>query len=327
MEANGAMLEVNNLQMYFLVTKGFLKRKVAELRAVDGVSFSIAKGETLGLVGESGCGKTTVGRCVARLYQPTSGDIIFEGENISKLRERQLRRVRRSIALIFQDPYSSLDPRQSAGSAVGEPLRIHQLSKGRSDHRQRVEELFHLVGLDPSMGNRFPHEFSGGQRQRLGIARALASDPSLIICDEPISALDVSTQAQIINLLEELRESKKGLSYLFIAHDLAVVKHISHRIAVMYLGHMVEVTSPVDLYENPLHPYTKALLSAVPVPDPCVEERRKRIILKGEVPSLLSPPSGCVFHSRCPEAISECSSVAPALKDLGKGHAVSCIRV
>lgn len=323
-----AILNIIDLKMYFPVTRGFLRRKVADVKAVDGVTFILRRGETLGLVGESGCGKTTIGRCILRLYQPTAGQILFEGEDISSLPESKIRPIRCNMAFIFQDPYSSLDPRQSAGSIVGEPLKIHhQWVSSRSEYNDRVEQLFRLVGLDPSMMGRFPHEFSGGQRQRIGVARALSCEPSLIICDEPISALDVSIQAQIINLLEELQEGIKGLTYLFIAHDLSVVKHISDRVAVMYLGRLVEITKSRELYENPLHPYTKALLSAIPIADPFVEEKRERIILHGEVPTPLNPPSGCSFHPRCFMAIPECSQVVPPLRDVGAGHQVACIRV
>lgn len=261
---NDVLLEVNNLKKYFPIMRGLLRKKVGEIKAVDGVSFALKRGETLGLVGESGCGKTTTGRCILRQYEITDGKIVFDGEDISSYSENNLRKVRRKMSLIFQDPYSSLDPRQSAGSLVGEPLKIQRILSSQGEYNDRIEELFRMVGLDPSMTSRFPHEFSGGQRQRLGIARALACNPSLIICDEPISALDVSIQAQIINLLKELQTKIKDLSYLFIAHDLSVVKHISDRVAVMYLGHMVEITSSSDLYKNPLHPYTQALLSAVP---------------------------------------------------------------
>jgi oligopeptide/dipeptide ABC transporter ATP-binding protein len=321
------ILDVKDLKMYFPVTRGLLKKKVADIKAVDGVTFKLRRGETMGLVGESGCGKTTIGRCVIRLYHPTGGQILFEGEDIASLPESKMKNVRSNIALIFQDPYSSLDPRQSAGSIVGEPLHIHHMIGNKSDYKDRVEQLFRLVGLDPSMEDRYPHEFSGGQRQRIGVARALACDPSLVICDEPISALDVSIQAQIINLLEELQEGLGGLTYLFIAHDLSVVKHISDRVAVMYLGRIVEVTRSRELYDNPLHPYTRALLSAVPIADPFVEETRERIILKGEVPSPLNPPPGCTFHPRCFMAIPECSQVIPPLRDVGGDHEVACIRV
>lgn len=326
-QLNETILDVRDLKMYFPVTRGLLRRKVADVKAVDGVTFKLRKGETLGLVGESGCGKTTVGRCIIRLYQPTHGQILFEGEDITNLPEDKIRNIRRKVALIFQDPYSSLDPRQSAGNIVGEPLKIHSMVKTPSEYKEKVEELFRKVGLDPSMKDRFPHEFSGGQRQRIGVARALASEPSLIICDEPISALDVSIQAQIINLLEELQEGFKGLSYLFIAHDLSVVRHISDRVAVMYLGRIVEITDSNILYNNPLHPYTKALLSAVPIADPFVEEKRERIILKGEVPSPLNPPPGCSFHPRCFKAIPECSQVIPPLKEVNTGHEVACINL
>ena len=322
-----ALVEVKNLKMYFPVTRGILRRKVADVKAVDGISFKIRRGETLGLVGESGCGKTTTGRCILRLYRPTAGQILFEGQDISQLPERKLRPIRRKMSLIFQDPFGSLDPRQSAGSIVGEPLIVHRLVRNKQEYKERVEELFRMVGLDPSMADRFPHEFSGGQRQRIGVARALACAPSLIVCDEPVSALDVSIQAQIINLLEELRERLKGLTYLFIAHDLSVVRHISDRVAVMYLGRIVELTDSTTLYENPLHPYTRALLSAVPIPDPFEERRRERIILKGEVPSPLRPPTGCHFHPRCPLATPECSQMAPPLRDVGGGHEVACFRV
>jgi len=324
---NNNILNIQDLKMYFPVTRGLLRRKVADIKAVDGVIFKLKRGETMGLVGESGCGKTTVGRCVLRLYKPTSGQIIFENEDISTYPNKKLRIIRKNIALIFQDPYSSLDPRQSAGSIVGEPLKIHHWVFSKAEYNERVEQLFSLVGLDPGMSNRFPHEFSGGQRQRIGVARALACEPSLVICDEPISALDVSIQAQIINLLEELQEGIKGLTYLFIAHDLSVVKHISDRVAVMYLGRIVEITRSRELYDNPLHPYTKALLSAIPIADPFVEEQRERIILKGEVPSPLNPPAGCSFHPRCYMAIPECSQEVPPLREIGGEHQVACIRV
>jgi peptide/nickel transport system ATP-binding protein len=324
--SDNTLLEVKNLKMYFPVTKGLLKKTIANVKAVDDVSFSIRRGETLGLVGESGCGKTTVARCILRLYRPTAGQIIFEGQDISSWPKNRIRPLRQKMQLIFQDPYSSLDPRQSAGNIVGEPLTIHQLAKNKDEYRERLAELFRMVGLDPGMADRVPHEFSGGQRQRIGIARALASNPSFIVCDEPISALDVSIQAQVINLLQELQE-KLGLTYLFVAHDLSVVRHISDRVAVMYLGRIVEITDWKALYENPLHPYTKALLSAVPIPDPLVEEKRERIILTGDVPSPMNPPAGCNFHPRCPMAIPECSETIPALREIGENHEVACIRV
>lgn len=312
--------------MYFPVTQGILRRKVGDVKAVDDVSFTIKRGETLGLVGESGCGKTTVGRCILRIYQPTSGQIILEGQDISRLPWNKVRGLRRKMQLVFQDPYGSLDPRQSAGSIVGEPLKIHHLYPDPQEYKQRVEELFSLVGLDTEMTNRYPHEFSGGQRQRIGIARALSCSPSFVVCDEPISALDVSIQAQIINLLQEL-QNKLGLTYLLIAHDLSVVRHVSDNIAVMYLGHIVEFTDWRELYENPLMPYTRALLSAVPIPDPRVERKRERIILKGDVPSPLNPPSGCPFYPRCWMAIPDCSKEVPQLRQVAPNHMVACIRV
>jgi len=324
---NDRIVEVKDLKMYFPVTRGVLRRKVADVKAVDGVSFFIKKGETLGLVGESGSGKTTVGRCILRVYEPTEGQIFFEGEDISHLPQYKIRPLRRKMSLVFQDPYGSLDPRQSAGSIVGEPLKVHSLVENRKAYTERVDELFKIVGLDPSLKDRVPHEFSGGQRQRIGVARALAGETSLIICDEPVSALDVSIQAQIINLLGELQKGLEGLTYLFIAHDLSVVRHISDRIAVMYLGRIMEIMDRRTLYENPLHPYTKALLSAVPVADPWVEEKRERIILKGEVPSPLNPPPGCNFHPRCQMAIEECSKEVPPLHLVDQGHEVACIRV
>jgi oligopeptide/dipeptide ABC transporter ATP-binding protein len=322
---NDSMVEVKNLKMYFPITRGLMRRKVAEIKAIDDISFTLKKHETLGLVGESGCGKTTTGRCILRLYQPTSGSIIFDGTDISTLSERKIKPIRKDMGVIFQDPFGSLNPRQTAGSIVSDPLKVHRMAAGK-ELRERVTELFSIVGLDPGMMDRVPHEFSGGQRQRIGVARALACRPSLIICDEPISALDVSIQAQIINLLEELQETM-GLTYLFIAHDLAVVQHISDRVAVMYLGRIVELTDSGELYANPLHPYTRALLSAIPIPDPVLEKTRMRIVLKGEVPSPIFPPSGCHFHPRCQMAIDECSRENPPLRDVGNEHYVACIRV
>jgi oligopeptide/dipeptide ABC transporter ATP-binding protein len=322
---NGNLVEVENLKMYFPITRGLLRRHIGDIKAVDDITFFIRKNETLGLVGESGCGKTTTGRCILRLYKPTSGTINFNGEDISNMPERKLKPLRRNTGAIFQDPYGSLNPRQRAGNIVGDPLRVHHMGS-KSEIIDRVTELFRMVGLDPNMADRVPHEFSGGQRQRIGIARALACQPSLVVCDEPISALDVSIQAQIINLLEELQESM-GLTYLFIAHDLAVVQHISDRVAVMYLGRIMELTDSDELYENPLHPYTKALLSAIPLPDPVAERSRHRIVLKGEVPSPAAPPPGCHFHPRCELAINECRMEMPPLRDVGNGHFVACIRV
>ena len=323
---DNTLVEVKNLKMYFPVTQGILRRKVGDVKAVDDVSFKIKRGETLGLVGESGCGKTTVGRCILRIYQPTSGQIILEGQDITRLPWNKVRGLRRKMQLVFQDPYGSLDPRQSAGSIVGEPLKIHHFYPDPREYNKRVEELFSLVGLDTEMTNRYPHEFSGGQRQRIGIARALSCSPSFVVCDEPISALDVSIQAQIINLLQEL-QNKLGLTYLLIAHDLSVVRHVSDNIAVMYLGHIVEFTDWRQLYENPLMPYTRALLSAVPIPDPRVERKRERIILKGDVPSPLNPPNGCPFYPRCWMAIPDCSKEVPQLRQVAPNHMVACIRV
>lgn len=322
---NGNMVEVEDLKMYFPINRGLLQRHVGDIKAVDGVSFFIRKNETLGLVGESGCGKTTTGRCILRLYQPTAGTINFNGTDISKMKEKKLKPLRRNMGAIFQDPFSSLNPRQTAGSIVSDPLKVHNMAS-KSEMDDMITRLFKMVGLDPRMTDRVPHEFSGGQRQRIGIARALACQPSLVICDEPISALDVSIQAQIINLLEELQE-RLGLTYLFIAHDLAVVQHISDRVAVMYLGRIMELTDSEELYENPLHPYTRALLSAVPLPDPKAEKTRHRIVLKGEVPSPANPPSGCHFHPRCELATSDCKVEIPPLRDVGNGHYVSCLRV
>ncbi|MDR5710507.1 MAG: ABC transporter ATP-binding protein [Armatimonadota bacterium] len=315
------ILEVRNLVKHFPVTKGFLfQRQTGVVRAVDGVSFTVREGETLGLVGESGCGKTTLGRVVLRLLEPTSGEAFFQGRNIFQLNREELRRLRRDMQIIFQDPYSSLNPRMTVGDIVGEPLEIHRLARGRERIR-RVQELLEIVGLSPYHINRYPHEFSGGQRQRIGIARALAVNPKFVICDEPVSALDVSIQAQIINLLQELQREFR-LTYLFIAHDLSVVKHISDRIAVMYLGKIVELAPADELFANPQHPYTEALLSAVPIPDP--EIRRERILLPGDVPSPVNPPSGCRFHTRCMYAVDRCSVEEPRLEEVSPGHWVAC---
>jgi len=326
------LVEVTNLKMYFPVRRGLFKRKIGDVKALDDVSLAIKPGETLGLVGESGCGKTTVGRSILRLYKPTEGDITFEGEKISTLSENELRRFRRKMSIVFQDPYSSLNPRKNAGAIVGEPLLIHKLVSSKGEYIDRVKALFEMSGLSPDMTDRFPHEFSGGQRQRLSVARALAGDPSLIICDEPISALDVSMQAQILNLLQRLQEENvvqkdnqtHKLSYLFISHDLLAVQYISHRVAVMYLGKVVETSKANELYENTLHPYSKALLSAQPVPDPVAEKTRNRIILTGDVPTPLNPPKGCSFHPRCYMAKKECSEVTPVLRDVGNGHMCAC---
>jgi oligopeptide/dipeptide ABC transporter ATP-binding protein len=323
-----ALLRVEGLKVHFPIKEGIIfERHVGDVRAVDGVSFELRKGETFGLVGESGCGKSTTGRAIVRIYKPTAGRVEFDGVDIATLEGSQLRGMRRRVQMIFQDPYASLDPRMTAGSIIAEPLDIHGIGT-KKERQDRIRELLPLVGLDAAHGVRYPHEFSGGQRQRIGVARALALDPDLIVADEPISALDVSIQAQILNLLQRL-QGRLGLTYLFIAHDLAVVRHISDRIAVMYLGQIVEVASSRDLNTRPLHPYSVALLSAVPVPDPGIEKRRKRIILRGDVPSPAAPPSGCRFHTRCwlrerlgnPE---RCSAEEPVLRELESGHAVAC---
>jgi len=318
------ILEVRNLVKHFHLGGGFLGRDPAVVKAVDNVSFEIRRGETLGLVGESGCGKTTTGRCVLQLERPTGGQVIFEGKDLTALSEADLRPVRRRMQVIFQDPYSSLNPRMTVGQMIAEPLAVHDIVPDRSARAARVQELLKLAGLLPGMARRYPHELSGGQRQRVGIARALAMEPALIICDEPVSALDVSIQAQIINLLEEL-QANLGLTYLFVAHDLSVVRHISDRVAVMYLGKIVEITDRKSLYDDPKHPYTKALLSAVPIPDPEIEARREHIVLGGEVPSPLKPPSGCVFHPRCPIAIDRCRTEVPDLREVTPGHRAACI--
>jgi len=315
------LLQVENLVKHFSLRGGILSREVAKVHAVDGVSFDLGKGETLGLVGESGCGKSTTGRCVLRLIEPTGGDVWFEGQNVTKLGKSELRALARDMQIIFQDPYASLNPRMTVGAIIGEALIIHKLTKSQKEFEDRIVELLETVGLNADHMRRFPHEFSGGQRQRIGIARALAVSPKLIICDEPVSALDVSIQAQVINLLEDLQE-KFGLAYLFIAHDLSVVEHISRRVAVMYLGRIVEIATSRDLYSKPLHPYTEALLSAVPIPDPTL--KRARIRLEGDVPSPIDPPKGCHFHTRCPIKKPICSEMPPPLKKAGDGHFVAC---
>jgi oligopeptide transport system ATP-binding protein len=317
------ILDVKTLVMHFPLTQGIIiQRKVGAVQAVDGVSFAVRRGETLGLVGESGCGKSTTGRAILQLYKPTSGEVVFQGKDLTKLDGGEMRKMRRHLQMIFQDPYASLNPRMTVGSIISEPMQIHNLVP-RDQRNRRVQELLETVGLNPYFANRYPHEFSGGQRQRIGVARALAASPDFIVADEPVSALDVSIQAQIVNLLEDLQE-QFDLTYLFIAHDLSVVKHISDRIAVMYLGKIVELAERDALYEDPLHPYTKALLSAVPIPDPTVERRRERIILTGDVPSPINPPSGCHFHTRCPYAMPVCSQIDPIFSDQGNGHYVAC---
>jgi oligopeptide transport system ATP-binding protein len=318
-----ALLQVEGLKKHFEVGGGMLSGPSATVRAVDGVDFAIKRGETLGLVGESGCGKTTTGRCVLRLERPTEGRILFEGKDITGMEEAGLRAVRRRMQVIFQDPYASLNPRMSIGDIIGEPLKVHGIVPDKAKREARVKELLSQVGLLPQHARRYPHQLSGGQRQRVGIARALAMEPSLIVCDEPVSALDVSIQAQIINLLEDLQKNL-GLTYLFIAHDLSVVRHISDRVAVMYLGKIVELADRKSLYEETLHPYTKALLSAVPIPDPRLEAQRERMVLRGEVPSPLKPPTGCVFHPRCPIAVDRCSAEIPPLREIKPGHWAAC---
>jgi oligopeptide transport system ATP-binding protein len=316
-----ALLRVKSLKKYFPIRGGLFSREVARVHAVDDVTFDLIKGETLGLVGESGCGKSTTGRCILRLIEPTAGEVWFDDKNVTTLDKRSLRHLRRDMQIIFQDPYASLNPRMTVGSIIGEALVIHKLAKSKRERDERVVHLLETVGLNADHLRRYPHEFSGGQRQRIGIARALAVSPKLIVADEPVSALDVSIQAQVINLLEDLQK-QFNLTYLFIAHDLSVVEHISTRVAVMYLGKIVEIAPAKELYTNPKHPYTEALLSAVPIPDPAV--KRKRILLEGDVPSPIKPPSGCRFHTRCPVRIPSCSENEQVLKEVSPGHWVAC---
>ena len=320
------ILEVRNLVKYFPIYKGALrKRLVGQVHAVDGVSFSISPGETLGLVGESGCGKSTTARTIVRLQNPTSGEIIFNGVNLATLKNSEMREMRQNIQMIFQDPYASLNPRMRVGEVLKEPLREHGLATDPKELHQKALKMLELVGLDPEFINRFPHEFSGGQRQRIGIARALMLEPSLIICDEPISALDVSVQAQIVNLLEDLQK-ELGLAYLFVAHDLSMIRHISHRVAIMYLGALVELGNCDDIYQKPMHPYTQAFLSSVPIPDPKIQKNRGKVSLEGEIPSAISPPSGCRFRTRCKYACDRCAQERPEMREMEPGHWVACHR-
>jgi oligopeptide transport system ATP-binding protein len=321
------LVEVRGLHMYFPITEGILVgRKLGDVKAVDGIDFTIGRGETLGLVGESGCGKTTTGRCILRLEKPTAGEILYGGVDIAKLPRKDLLALRRRIQVIFQDPYSSLNPRMKVGSIISEPMKVHGIGNGAAQRDSRVRELLSVCGLNPSFADRYPHEMSGGQRQRVGIARALALEPEFIVCDEAVSALDVSIQAQVVNLLEDLRE-RFGLTYLFIAHDLSVVRHLCQRVAVMYLGRIVELADCDELFDHPLHPYTRALLAAVPVPDPTVEATRAFQPVAGEVPSPINPPSGCVFHPRCPLAVQSCKELRPELRELRPGHWVACSQI
>jgi len=323
MSPQEALLQVDHLVKYFPITQGIvLQRQIGSVHAVDDVSFEVRKGETLGLVGESGCGKSTTGRTILQLYRPTSGHVYFEGHDLVKIKSEELRKMRRKMQMIFQDPYASLNPRMTVGEIVGEPLIVHHLASPKQT-TERVAELLKLVGLNPAYADRYPHEFSGGQRQRVGVARALSLQPELIVCDEPISALDVSIQAQVVNLLEDLQK-QFNLTYLFIAHDLSMVRHISSRVAVMYLGIIVELAGRNELYANPLHPYTQSLLSAVPIPDPVAEEKRQRRILQGEIPSPINPPSGCRFRTRCPLAAEICSKVRPDFREVAPDHFVAC---
>jgi oligopeptide transport system ATP-binding protein len=322
MNNNETLLHVEDLKMHFPIYRGVFQRQVGAVRAVDGVSFDVKRGETLGLVGESGCGKSTTGRTILQLYKPTAGNVNFDGVDLIKLKGEEMRHMRRRMQMIFQDPYASLNPRMTVAQLVGEPLMVHNVATG-TEITERVEHLLELVNLNPAFASRYPHEFSGGQRQRIGVARALALQPSFIICDEPISALDVSIQAQVVNLLEEL-QSQFNLTYLFIAHDLSMVKHISDRVAVMYLGVIVELASRDELYAKPLHPYTQALLSAVPIPDPVADAKRHRTILQGDVPSPANPPSGCRFRTRCPIAEAVCAETRPEFREIRPGHFVAC---
>jgi oligopeptide transport system ATP-binding protein len=324
MNNNEVLVKVENLKKYFPITRGIIiQKEIGAVRAVDDISFDIHRGETLGLVGESGCGKSTTGRTIIQLYRPTSGKVYYEDRDLSTLTGGDLRHLRRNMQIIFQDPYASLDPRMTVGNIIAEPLEIHGIGKSKKERRERVKELLRLVGLNPYFINRYPHEFSGGQRQRIGVARALALEPEFIVCDEPISALDVSIQAQVVNLLEELQNSL-GLTYLFIAHDLSMVRLISDRTAVMYLGKIVELAEREELYNNPLHPYTQALLSAVPIPDPVAERNRQRVILEGDVPSPANPPLGCNFHPRCPIAEGICRAEEPEWREVIPNHWVAC---
>ena len=321
------LLEVKELRMHFPVTEGVVRRRlVGEVKAVDGIDFDIRRGETMGLVGESGCGKTTTGRCILRLEQPTGGQILYDGVDLATLGRKELLAMRRRIQVVFQDPYSSLNPRMKVGDIIAEPMKVHGVEPDAEKRAARVRELLAVCGLNPRFADRYPHEMSGGQRQRVGIARALALKPEFIVCDEAVSALDVSIQAQVINLLEDLRE-RFGLTYLFIAHDLSVVRHLCQRVAVMYLGRIVELAESDELFDNPLHPYTKALLAAVPVPDPSVEEGREFRPPPGEVPSPINPPPGCVFHPRCPIAVVRCKQARPEVREVRPGHWVACHEV
>jgi oligopeptide transport system ATP-binding protein len=322
--ASENLITLRALAVHFPVRVGLLRRHpIGAVHAVDGVDLEVRRGETLGLVGESGCGKSTLGRAILQLVRPTAGEVTFDGKDLTKLDDDELRPLRRRMQMVFQDPFSSLNPRMTVGETVAEPMLVHGLAANAAESRDKTAELFKIVGLNPTMLDRFPHEFSGGQRQRIGIARSLAAQPDFIVCDEPVSALDVSIQAQIVNLFEALRE-KLGLTYVFIAHDLAVVRHLSDRIAVMYLGKIVEIAPKQNLYASPLHPYTQALLSAVPVPDRAIEKRRERIVLQGEVPSPLNPPKGCRLHPRCARVMSQCRTVEPVLKQQADGHWVAC---